>query len=697
MSTTKRALLIASPFGGLQGPLNDVNRMTELLQAFRFDITQCCGKDATRDGIRTSWQNIIDKSSSGDTVVIYYSGHGGLVETRQNLETEDKRVCQSPNQYQFLVPFDFNETTDEDFKGILDIEIAHMLRDTTDKSTNVTIILDCCHSGRMARDETHGDNATPKQLLEVQHHDIVKWVETLKQKGYLGGDTAIEGNQDAVRIAASATKETAWEYFKNGQWGGIMTDALVRAMEETKGQDISWRTLLIRVRELVQVEFPQQHPRAEGPDTRVCFELTQKSSEAFFITIEEEIAVLQAGRVAGVREGNKYIIMPFGSTKIDNRNQIAKATVTHIIGFKALVDLEFESVGGGLPENGALAFLCQEALYEWPFILPEGLPGLADAVKGSKFLRRYNHREDPSHLAEFQQEVGRITLHTQKGVQIASRQILDNQITSATGFAEIIRDAEILAKAQHLLRLRCENPQEVLNHGLKVEFGTVHQGNSGRPIEQDGSGFITEGDRIYVSLHNTGKDIVYVSVFDVNVAGKISLLSTSSPMGILLQSGKSYTLGKSQFGDVLKGMQTAWPKSVPRSKRVDERLILVLSNAEVDLRHLATSAESANRLATLTSRRSSLESLEEVTYHIASGAKRDVIHEARESPMQFDIYDIPFSMVSVTEGESEQRSIPAVQLPAPEMRTGWETLPVHPSHAAEKVSPFSIPIHDSVS
>ncbi|RKK67354.1 hypothetical protein BFJ69_g14562 [Fusarium oxysporum] len=686
MSTTKRALLIASPFGGLQGPLNDVNKMTKLLKEFGFDIVQCCDKDATRDGIRTSWQNIIDKSSPGDTVVIYYSGHGGLVETRQNLATEDKRVCKSPNQYQFLVPMDFNETTDETFKGILDIEIAHLLRDTTNKSTNVTIILDCCHSGRMARDETHGDNATPKQLLEVQHHDLVKWVETLKQKGYLDGETAVEGNQDAVRIAASATRETAWEYFKNGQWGGIMTEALVRAMEETKGQEISWRTLLIRVRELVHGEFPQQHPRIEGPDTRVCFELTQKSSEAFLITIEEETAVLQAGRVAGVREGNKYIVMPFGSTKIEKRNQIAKATVTHIIGFKALVDLEFESGGESLPENGALAFLCQEALYEWPFILPEGLPGLADAVEHSKFLRRYNDREDPSHLAEFRKEVGRITLHTQQGVQIASRQILDDQATSATAFAGIIQDAEILAKAQHLLRLRCENQQEILNHGLKVEFGTVHQGNVGRPIEQDGSGFIIERDHIYLSLHNTGNDIVYVSVFDVNVAGKISLLSRSSPMGIELKSGEFYTLGKSQFKKALWGMPTTWPKSVPKSKRVDERLILVLSNAEVDLRHLNTSAESVERLAILNTRSilESLKSLEEVTYHIVTGAKRDVIGEASESTMQFDICEIPFSMMATTEEESEQRSIPAVQLPAPEMRTGWETLTDGPSHAAEK-------------
>lgn len=695
MSPTKRALLIASPFGGLQGPLNDVDRMAKLLQARGFDITQCCDKDATRDGIRTSWQNIIDKSSSEDTVIIYYSGHGGLVETQQKLETKSNMSSKTPRQYQFLVPVDFNETTDEHFKGILDVEIAHMLRDTTDKTTNVTIILDCCHSGRMARDGAHGNNAIPKQLLEVQHQDIAKWIEILKQKGYLDGETAIEGNQHAVRIAASATRETAWEYFKDGQWGGIMTEALVRALEETEDREISWRTLLIRVGELVHVDFPQQHPRVEGPDTRACFTLTLKPSEAFPIVMEAGSAVIQAGRVAGVREGNKYVIMPFDSKEIERQNQIADATVTHVIGFKARVDLKFKPTGGSLPRNGALAFLYQEALYEWPVILPEGIPGLEDAVARSRFLRRYNACEDPSHFAEFQQEAGRITLRTQKGVQIASRQIPNPQTTSATVFDGIVRNAETLAKAQHFLRLRCENPQDVLNHGVEVEFGTVHEENVIRPIEQDGSGSITEGDRVYISLHNAGAGTVYVSVFDVNVAGEISLLSASSPMGLELQAGQSYTLGKDQFQLNLRGLPTVWPESVPKSERIDEWLIFVLSNTAVDLRHLETPAQLETQKGYPAPKRSGLRGLEEVTYHITSALKRTVVNETRESPMHYDIFDIPFSMVSLAEGESEQRSIPVEQLPEPEGTTEWKSLPAYPPHLAEKVSHLDVPKHYS--
>ncbi|KAH6867773.1 hypothetical protein B0T10DRAFT_502143 [Thelonectria olida] len=64
--------------------------MKKVLEARGFNITECCGENATRDSIRTAWQNIIDKSSSGDTVVIFHSGHGGLVEARRKVDRRQR-------------------------------------------------------------------------------------------------------------------------------------------------------------------------------------------------------------------------------------------------------------------------------------------------------------------------------------------------------------------------------------------------------------------------------------------------------------------------------------------------------------------------------------------------------------------------------------------------------------------------------
>jgi len=78
MPLTKRALFIASPYGGPRGPENDVERLTEVPRKYEFEVKKCCGKSASRYEILAAWKQLISESSVNDTAVIYYSGHGGL-------------------------------------------------------------------------------------------------------------------------------------------------------------------------------------------------------------------------------------------------------------------------------------------------------------------------------------------------------------------------------------------------------------------------------------------------------------------------------------------------------------------------------------------------------------------------------------------------------------------------------------------
>ncbi|KAL2128658.1 hypothetical protein VTI74DRAFT_8861 [Chaetomium olivicolor] len=553
---------------------------------------------------------------------------------------------------------DFGETNDEEFRGILDIELSHLLQATTKKTDNVTVILDCCHAGRMARDVTHGDNATPKQLLEVRHHDLARWVQILRKRGQLGEQlAAADSNPYVVRITACAERETAWEYFRDGEWGGVLTRALVCALSGTAVDErVSWKTLLLRVEELVHAEFPQQHPRAEGPSARGCFSTTLVPADVFRVRVKHGTAFLEAGRVAGVRERNRYVVMPPGATGIDSRVRIAEATVERVTGFRSAVKLEFGLERRRVPSTGALAFLSQEALCEWPVVLPGGFPGLRKAVEESAFLRPYDGDTDASYLAEFRDEDGKITLHTEGGVQIASQQFDSSQAAQAASepaFAAVKQAAETLAKAQHLIQLSCENKEEHLDHQLEVEFATLEEGGRVRRIEQDGSGFIRAGDGVIIALRNAGDKTVYVSVFNVNVAGKIELLSGSSPRGVWLKAGQYHTLGNSDWDPLDTdprdpgGLETSWPANVPTEEPVAERHVFVVTNDEVDLTHLETSA-GPERIA---SRRSDLQSggLEEFTYCLASGTRRDTRNRAK-SRLLYDVFEIPFTMVPQTEG-----------------------------------------------
>lgn len=77
-----------------------------------------------------------------------------------------------------------------------------------------------------------------------------------------------------------------------------------------------------------------------------------------------------------------------------------------------------------------------------------------------------------------------------------------------------------------------------------MDVGWVDDGRLGEDrLEHNGDGFLTEDDRIFIKLTNSGHSTVYVSVFDINVAGTISLISASFE-GIELGAGRTYTLGK---------------------------------------------------------------------------------------------------------------------------------------------------------
>jgi uncharacterized caspase-like protein len=112
--SSKRALLIASPYGELQGPEKDVQMMADVLQKRGFQINRCCGPEATREGICFAWRKLIDESSRDDVVVIYYSGHGGVAIANKGIDNGD---ANQPWRLQFIVPMDYNANS-EDFMGI---------------------------------------------------------------------------------------------------------------------------------------------------------------------------------------------------------------------------------------------------------------------------------------------------------------------------------------------------------------------------------------------------------------------------------------------------------------------------------------------------------------------------------------------------------------------------------------------------
>jgi hypothetical protein len=631
MSRAKRALLVASPYGNLEGPENDVEMVARVLEKRGFLLHRCCGREATREGIRAAWRQLISETSTGDVVVIYYSGHGGAA-----LPGKDEGDTNQQWRLQFIVPMDYDDSPGA-FSGISEVELSQLLLDTTDKTQNVTAIFDCCHSGRMVRDPSSGKESIRKNIPPTRHQDIVRHIEQLRQTGMLRERTI--PNPHAVRIAAAAPWESAYEYTsaRRGKVGAF-TEALVRVLEEGEDDNVTWKTTMHRIQELVNVSFPQQHPRVEGPNTRFLFSLEHHDSGAFLIKQEaRDKATIQAGRVAGVREQNIYAVMLPGSERVDMEKIIATATVIKVRGFNAVASLNWRNGSSALPSEGALAFLIEEAPLKLSVVVPESLVALRDRVALSSFIQCCGE-DEMNPLLEFRQQEGTLTLRNQRGVILFSRRLDEEQPSTGT-YNAAVTVADNVARARLFLTQTCDDPEEEFHQDVGIELRVVQGNDSERAIEPTGEDSIPENSEVLISLHNRDQHArAFVSVFEVEENGQINAIS-ANPDGIDLEPQRSHRMYP--FDASQEGLRVKWPHNISKAQAVVETLVFVISSAPVNLQFLESPELAARGDYTTHS------SLGQRLLRLAQGTSRQIEREKRVTQVQYRIVQLSFFLEPV--------------------------------------------------
>lgn len=262
----RTALLVGSATYHLAGVDNDLATMAAQLAGRGFTTLRCAGPQATRAGILDSYDRLICDTRHGDAVVVYYSGHGGVAEPPPSIAAGHREAL--PPRLQFIVPTDYAESAESDFRGITAAELSVLLVRLTNVTPNVTVILDTCHAAHMSRD----DDLRVKALHRPAYIDVAEHLSRLSQGGL---DTTVRhvlGNQDAVRIVACGPEQSAYEYTNDaGRRTGVLTESIGLALAATAGQPVTWAGLLQQVRDRVREIVPQQRPDAEGPALRRLF------------------------------------------------------------------------------------------------------------------------------------------------------------------------------------------------------------------------------------------------------------------------------------------------------------------------------------------------------------------------------------------------------------------------------------------
>lgn len=205
----KRALLIGSQLN-LAATAVDLGSMDRVLKLHGFKTRRIGETDrpATRAGILGAIDAFTQDTSTGDAVVVYYTGHGITTERNDNQNAPRTEGSDTNDRWrlQLIVPIDFEESTDGDFRGITDLELSQKFALLSEKTDNITLILDCCHSTRIAR-----AGATVKSLNPAHYAKTLVHIESIIEDRHFRDNLYAAGNPSVVRIVAAEATEPAYE------------------------------------------------------------------------------------------------------------------------------------------------------------------------------------------------------------------------------------------------------------------------------------------------------------------------------------------------------------------------------------------------------------------------------------------------------------------------------------------------------
>lgn len=186
-ATKKYALLVGCTeyqhckgISPLVGPGNDVPHFAAVLESLGFareNITQLVGwpSDAkarpSYTNIVASFEDLVKKASANAQIVILLAGHGVEVPIPSGREDRfDPRNPKLTGMDRIFLPADVKEWNEGKLdNALLDDQIGRWLDAMAAKNAAVWIILDCCHSGTMARDMDANDM---ERMREVRPRDL---------------------------------------------------------------------------------------------------------------------------------------------------------------------------------------------------------------------------------------------------------------------------------------------------------------------------------------------------------------------------------------------------------------------------------------------------------------------------------------------------------------------------------------------
>ncbi|KZV69359.1 hypothetical protein PENSPDRAFT_652436 [Peniophora sp. CONT] len=250
--------------------------------------------------------------SYGDPILIYYAGHGSTLPKPHGWTSENPRIqCLSPHDAGIgRTNSVINVIPDRTF-GVLLERLANA------KGNNITVILDCCHSGSGTRSDPV-PNGVPRgmEFKDSNGKELtiaMKDVERPYQQGHLTDSQrgavhlsqfANAGLMSHVVLAACGPHESAYEDPVKHE--GHFTSDFLRVLQEPGTSKITYSELVQRLR------LTHQTPRCEGraKEKRMLFDvgLKERGHDCYTVETRTQFATRTQSDIRNLYNSSPYII-----------------------------------------------------------------------------------------------------------------------------------------------------------------------------------------------------------------------------------------------------------------------------------------------------------------------------------------------------------------------------------------------------
>ncbi|KAJ8058425.1 hypothetical protein OCU04_012614 [Sclerotinia nivalis] len=471
----------------------------------------------TYENIISSLDYINSSAKPGDSVYIHFSGHG---------------TSKGPTEPLMLVLFD--RASNHGVRYLRGSELTQLLSNMVDKKLTVTLVLDCCQSGGVMRNDSSirfleydplVDAAYPSshlQYLNPAYRHISTYYDTLRNpNGY-------------TIITASGPHEKAQErdFSKNEQYHGALSYFLLKAWRESGGprakQQLIYEYLSTRVRNTCL----GQNPMCYGANNQGFFGgvLTEINQTSILVVRKPDKSIqLQAGHIHGICDGDQFSLYPFGDINPESREPII-AKVIHV---RTLVsDLKLLNIAFTQVRTGWVATpLTRLSLRKFPIQIQLDAPYLVDWETARKEHQSLNiidksqtPKQPPSFLVIQNNENG-YDIKDESSTVIKQPNTTHHKRGNPSHILDIIEHIARFKLVSNMVNEVLAGPTNSFRESFNIKT-TNSAGNSCPECSQTGwfqptSSHrecvieVEDGDRIHLHVQNKGDYDLYVYILSL--------------------------------------------------------------------------------------------------------------------------------------------------------------------------------------